>query len=77
MITARVEAIQTLMDERGWSALRLAAELECSPNTVKALLAGAGVGGATVAGVLTVFPDAAFDDLFVVVKATEPEQVPA
>ena len=69
MIVARTEALQALLDARKWGEMHLAAEMGCVLNTANALLAGAGVSGNTVARVLAVFPDAAFTDLFEVVRS--------
>lgn len=64
MIRAKADVIRQEMSDRQWSDLRLADELNVTPNTAKALLNGDPVGSKTIAAALRVFAPLSFDDLF-------------
>ena len=66
MITLNIASVKQLMDERGWTQVRLAADTRLNPKTIERALAGDGVSSKTISALVRVFPKLSFEDLFIV-----------
>jgi transcriptional regulator with XRE-family HTH domain len=64
VIVAKIDVIRELMTKGGLRDEDLASSAGLSINTIRNLLAGKHVSGATVAGLLRSFDGNGFDDLF-------------